>query len=62
MYISILRTASEEYPQKYLEDILKFLSSIKETQIETKQPTFALVFFASTKPIYLSTASATFEF
>lgn len=41
MYASILRTASEEYSQKYLEDILKFLSSIKETETETKQPTFA---------------------
>lgn len=62
MYRSILRTASEEYPQKYLEDILTFLSFIKETETETKQPTFALAFSPSTKPTYLSTASPTFEF
>lgn len=60
MYTSILRTAPEEYSQKYLEDIVKFLSAIKET--ETLNPTFAIVFSPSIKQTYLSTASTTFEF
>lgn len=60
MYRCILRTEPEEYSQKYLEDILKFLPPIKET--ETQHLTFALVFSPRIKPTYLSTASTTFEF
>lgn len=62
MYTSVLRTASEEYSQKFLENIFKFLSPIKETETETQQPISSLVFFPSTKLSYLSTASTTFEF